>query len=78
MNIPTEKQVAATRKKYPNGTRIRLEAMNQEPNPVPCGTCGTVTGVDDIGTIHMAWDNGSSLGIVPGIDKFTVIDRKEA
>ena len=34
----------------------------------PLGTKGTVVAVDDIGTIHVKWDNGSSLGIVLGED----------
>jgi len=32
------------------------------------GTKGTVTHVDDIGTIHMKWDNGRGLGLIPGED----------
>ena len=34
----------------------------------PVGTKGTVIGVDDIGSIMVAWDNGSSLHIVYGED----------
>lgn len=34
----------------------------------PIGTQGTVTGVDDIGTIMVDWDNGSKLGVVLGED----------
>ncbi len=37
----------------------------QEP---PVGTKGTVTGVDDIGSIMVAWDNGSGLNVVYGED----------
>lgn len=36
----------------------------------PAGTLGKVIAVDDIGTIHIAWQNGSSLGCVPGVDSF--------
>ena len=32
--------------------------------------------VDDIGTIHMKWDNGRALGIVPGEDSFSVLPPK--
>ena len=29
----------------------------------PAGTKGTVRGVDDIGSIMVSWDNGSSLSV---------------
>jgi len=38
------------------------------------GCKGTVTSVDDIGTIHVAWDCGSSLGVVYGEDSCRRID----
>ena len=66
--------VANLKKMYPPGTRIRLIHMgDDEPTPVPDGTTGIVSYVDDIGTIHMTWDNGSSLGLIPDVDLFTVI-----
>lgn len=34
----------------------------------PVGTKGTVIGVDDIGSVMVSWDNGSSLSLVYGID----------
>lgn len=34
-----------------------------------CGTLGTVICVDDVGTIHIQWDNGSKLGVVYGEDQ---------
>lgn len=42
---------------YPPGTRIELISMEDPFHPVPSGTKGTVTFVDDMGTIHMKWDN---------------------
>ena len=51
--------------------------MNDDCHPVPDGTYGTVQFVDDAGTIHMGWDNGSSLGLVPDEDQFTKVKRKE-
>lgn len=37
------------------------------------GTKGTVNFVDDMGTIHMKWENGSTLGLIDGIDEFKII-----
>lgn len=58
--------------KYPKGTKIRLKNM-EDPFPVPKGTIGVVEYVDDAGTIHMCWGNGSSLGLVVGKDDFEVV-----
>ncbi len=38
------------------------------------GVCGTVKKIDDIGQIHVQWDNGSTLALDPKKDEFTVID----
>ena len=37
------------------------------------GVCGTVVSVDDIGQLHVAWDNGSSLAINPEVDSFSLV-----
>jgi hypothetical protein len=44
------------------GTRIECIFMD-DIQAVPNGTKGTVDHVDDIGTIHVIWDNGSTLGL---------------
>ena len=41
----------------------------------PYGTIGKVTKVDDIGTIHVLWETGSTLGLIDGIDQFEVISK---
>ena len=58
--------------RYPAGTRIKLIHMD-DAHAVPEGTEGTVRNVDDIGTIHVDWDNGSSLGLIAGVDSFVII-----
>lgn len=67
--------VASIKNKYPAGTRIKLIEMNDPWNPVEPGTKGTVEFVDDIGQIHMKWDNGRTLALVPGQDEFKIINK---
>lgn len=62
------------KKRYPKGTRVVLVQMDDVQAP-PVWTKGTVIGVDDIGSIHVKWDNGSTLAVVYGEDMCRVIDR---
>ena len=62
---------------YPPGTRIVLLSMGNDPNPIESGTRGTVRAVDDIGTLHCSFDNGRSLGVVPGEDSFRKLTDEE-
>ena len=62
-------QIEAIKRNYPAGTRVELEYM-EDSQAVPPGTKGTVRVVDDVGTIHVEWDNGSALGICPDLDRF--------
>ena len=59
-------------KLYPVGTKIELVHM-EDTHPVPSGTKGVVSFIDDIGPLHIDWENGSSLALVYGVDKFNVI-----
>lgn len=45
------------------GRRIRLLKCNDEFTKLAPGTEGIVTLVDDIGTVHVKWENGSTLGL---------------
>ena len=67
MRFPSKKIVELMRKQYPNGTRVELLKMDDAQAP-PLGTEGTVTGVDDTGSILVNWDNGSSLNVIYGED----------
>ena len=60
------------KERYSAGCRVVLDFMEDDQAP-PSGTKGTVVCVDDIGTIHVNWDNGSSLGLVFGEDGFHII-----
>ena len=67
-----KKQIERVKEQYPKGTRVELIRM-EDPQAPPVGTRGTVISVDDIGTIHVKWDNGSTLGVVLGEDQCRVL-----
>lgn len=62
---------------YPPGTRIMLLSMGDDPQPIEDNTRGTVQVVDDLGTLHCDFDDGRSLGIVPGEDRFRRLTDEE-
>ncbi len=73
--------VESIKRRYPEGTRIVLDRMGDDPRPIDPSTKGTVIHVDDIGTVHCSFDNGRQLGLVPGEDSFHKIaprDRGDA
>ena len=63
------------KEQYPPGTRVRLTEMRDSYAPVPPGTEGTVDFVDDAGQLQMQWDNGRTLALIPGEDRFSVIPQ---
>lgn len=75
MFFPRREVVERIRKEFPEGTRVRLEYMNDIQAP-SLGTLGTVTGVDDTGSIMVRWDNGSSLSVVYGADRCSKVSEK--
>ena len=50
--------------------------MDDPYAPILPGTEGEVDFVDDAGQLHMKWDNGRSLALIPGEDSFTVLPPK--
>ncbi len=57
------------RRRYPAGSEITLEYMEGQPQ-MHKGLKGKVTFIDDIGQIHVDWENGSTLELNPELDKF--------
>ena len=68
-NFPSKEMVALLKSEYPPGCRVELIRMPDPQTNLKPGDQGTVTIVDDIGTIHVRWDNGSSLGVAYRADK---------
>ena len=75
MRCPNEAELKALRERYPEGTLIRLNHMDDPYAPVPPGTIGEVQMVDDGGNIHMVWQNGRTLSLIDGVDDFEVISN---
>lgn len=75
--FPSSEKVNMLKERYPEGSRILLENMEDSYAPVPAGTRGTVDFVDDAGQLHMKWDNGRTLAVVPGVDSFRKLTEKE-
>ena len=73
MNRITPDELADLRRNYPRGCRVKLICMNDPYRDLKAGSMGTVMHVDDIGTIHVAWDCGSTLGVVYGVDACIVV-----
>ena len=67
MRFPSKTVVEVLRQQYPVGTQVELVRMD-DPQAPPIGTKGTVKGVDDIGSIMVAWDNGCGLSVAYGAD----------
>jgi hypothetical protein len=67
MRMIKQHELEALRSRYPAGTRVELLQMDDVQAP-PIGTKGTVTGVDDTGSLMVNWDNGSGLNVIYGID----------
>lgn len=68
MNFPSREIIKSLRTEFPVGARVELLKMNDDVQAPPMGTLGSVTGIDDFATIHVLWDNGSSLGVAYGED----------
>ncbi len=67
MRMIRPEQLRHLRETYPAGTRVELVQMDDQQAP-PTGTKGTVTGVDDTGSLLVDWDNGSGLNVIWGVD----------
>ena len=76
MRAMSQATVQALRERFPVGTEVELIRMEDDFAP-PAGTHGKVIGVDDIGTLHVAWSTGSSLGLVPDIDTWKVVSKDD-
>ena len=66
--FPPREIVERLRLQYPAGCRVELVFMDDPYARLKPGDQGTVIAVDDSGTVHIDWDNGSGLGAAYGAD----------
>ncbi len=59
----------------PNNVGDRIVLMHTtDPNTeLQPGAVGTVTHTDDAGTVHVAWDTGATLGLIPERDRWRAL-----
>lgn len=72
MRILKDWEIDFLRKKLPSGTKVELVHMDDAQAP-PSGTKGEVICVDALGSIHVEWENGSTLALIDGVDKYKVL-----
>lgn len=68
MRMISKEALQNLRERFPKGIRVELVKM-EDPQAPSAGTKGTVLGVDDIGSIMVAWDNGCGLSVAYGEDR---------
>lgn len=69
------KWVEFMQEQFPSGTRIRLTEKKNSDNFLQTGSEGTVDHVDDQCRLHIKWDNGKTVPLMPGEDWFSVIPQ---
>lgn len=72
--FPKPSEVQLLKEQYPRGTKVILEYMD-DPHAPPPRTKGEVIHVDDIGQIHVRWENGSGLALNVDVDDFHIINE---
>lgn len=62
---------------HPEGTRIEITGpMPDEPDPIPIGTKGIVTGGNG-SQLHVDWDSGRTLILLVARDPYRVLPDDE-
>lgn len=54
--------------------RVRLIHMDDDYTQLRPGDEGTILFTDDRDQIHVNWDNGEHLALIPGVDEYTILN----
>ncbi len=60
------------------GKRVRLISMENDSHPIEPDTEGTIKLIDGIGQLHVDWDNGRRLALIPNVDKYIILNESDA
>lgn len=72
----TQEEIKVIKDKYVKGTKIKLLKMYAPFTSIPSQELGVIDFVDDIGQIHINWNNGSTLALVPNVDEFEILEAE--
>ena len=74
MDYECDSTLAELKKRFPAGALVELVKMEDGDSP-PMGAQGEVLHVDAWGTVHVLWETGSTLGIVPSVDEIRLVSE---
>jgi hypothetical protein len=72
VEIPTQEQIEQLKRQYLN-KRVRLDYTGDPYTDLKPGAEGQVWDIDALGQLQIKWDSGSTLAMIPGVDKVSVI-----
>lgn len=74
----TQDQIKQIKNEYPQGTVLELtEDMQSDGKPekdMVKGLQGKINYIDDAGQLHIKWNNGRSLALIPEVDHFKEVE----
>ena len=71
----SEDKLNKIKEKYTVGTKVKMLKDMDDKYPILAGTIGTVDYIYSEGQLHMIWENGRTLALVPEIDEFEIIEN---
>ena len=71
----SEDKLNKIKEKYTVGTKVKMLKDMDDKYPILAGTIGTVDYIDSEGQLHMIWENGRTLALVPEIDEFEIVEN---